>query len=123
MGECDGAAWSAAIARVAVALLLEFVRGPSHLRNSRVGEYHGTSPVAIRARCRLWAADGLLSLGWRRGNLSHVRRYRVAGMRKRTLELAMIYGDSGVLAMGLVPSQPDGERLVAYVDRSTPWDS
>jgi len=35
----------------------------------------------------------------------------------------MIYGDSGVLAMGLVPSQADGERLVAYVDRSTPWDS
>lgn len=25
--------------------------------------------------------------------------------------------------IGLVPLQPDGERLVAYLERRTPWDS
>jgi hypothetical protein len=25
--------------------------------------------------------------------------------------------------IGLVPLEPDGERLVAYLERRTPWDS
>ena len=34
-------------------------------------------------------------------------------------------GDTGVSTSrtGLVPPPPDGERLVAYLERRTPWDS
>lgn len=38
--------------------------------------------------------------------LASVRRHRVSTSRS-----------------GLVPLKPDGERLVAYLERRTPWDS
>jgi hypothetical protein len=43
------------------------------------------------------------------------RRTRVmAGVRRHRVSTSRI---------GLVPLEPDGERLVAYLERRTPWDS